>query len=90
MGRFVGELRLDVVCGHWMAEEEALAHLAVELFEGAQLALLLDALGDHGERERSSHSEDGLQQLAALISVAEGCDEAAVDLEDVDGHALHV
>ena len=53
-------------------------------------ALLLDALGDHGQREGSADAEDGFEQVAALAAVVQRRHEAAVDLEDVDRHPLQV
>ena len=50
----------------------------------------LDALGDHGQRQRASDPDDRFEQRVALLVAAERRDEALVDLEDVDRHALQL
>src|SRR5690348_12968125 len=65
-------------------EQVALAELATELLEHGQLALVLDALGDHPGAERvagGDHRPGEGPDVGAAVGPA---DELAGDLDDVD------
>ncbi|MCY1276714.1 hypothetical protein D9M70_253820 [compost metagenome] len=82
--------RGELVRRHRPAEEEAL-HLVARVFaEEVQLFLALHALGDHHQVQAVGHGDDGAGDLRVLFAVGQAVDEAAVDLQHVDGELLEV
>src|SRR3954466_10211024 len=81
-----GQGRLGV---HRVREQEALAEVATQLPQRLPLLVVLDALGDHLERERRAQADDGGGQAVQLRRGAL-LQEGAVHLEDVDREAAEV
>ena len=81
---------VELAGGFGPAEEPALAEVAAEgdhdvcLFEG------FNAFGDDVEAQAVAEVDDGGDDLVAVGPVGHGGDEAAIDLEQVEGEGLEV
>ena len=72
------------------AEQVALTPVAAQLTQPRQLERRLQAFGDHGDAERVAEVDDRLDDRRVLAVEPEPGDEAAVDLDRLDGEPLEV
>src|SRR5262245_17747168 len=75
---------------HRPREQVALAELAAEGSQRAQLVGPLDSLGDDLETQRLAELDDHANEDRPLAVGAEAVHEGAIDLEHVDGEAVQV
>ena len=80
----------DLLGPQRLVEEVALAEVALEAAQLAELDFVLDPLGDHVERERPGHPDHRLDDRRPLLFDAERVDEGAVDLQRVEGITVEV
>ena len=84
------ELGGELAGRHRLAEQVALHLVAVVLAQEVELRLGLHALGDHRQAQAVGHGDDGAGDLRILLAAGHAVDEAAVDLQHVDGELLEV
>src|SRR3984957_5545758 len=80
----------DAGGGHRPGDQEALPVVAGPLAQRAELAGLLDALGDDPQAELAADLHHGLGQQGQGVVVAEARHERRVDLDDVQWHLAQV
>src|SRR5205823_1476867 len=78
----------DLVGGHRRAPVVALRTRAAHRLEGPDLGLVLHALGEHVEAERTRQADDRGHDRVVLGVGAEPVDEGPVDLQQVDRQPL--
>src|SRR5216684_1308861 len=88
--RSLAEQRLEAVALDGPAEVVPLRVRAVQLLQNRELLGRLHPLGDDFEVEALRQGEDGVHDLRPLLRLADALDEAAVDLERVDGELVQV
>src|SRR5579862_8579220 len=76
--------------GERPAEQEALGRLAAERPQPLQLVGRLHALGDHLQADAAGQAGDGGHHRRVLGARPEAGDEAAIDLDQVEGESLEV
>ncbi len=86
----LGEESLERVGRERAGEEEALGEVAALELQRADLAVLLDTLGERLQAERLAELDQGVRERVRLAGEREAGDERAVDLERVDGELAQV
>ena len=74
--------------GRWPAEQVALNLVALLAAEDGKLVLGLDAFGGRRQIERPGQLQDGADDGVGLVRTADAVEEAAVDLDLVEGQRL--
>src|SRR5688572_33309659 len=81
---------VHVLGRHRATDEEALDLVAAELAQQPHLLIVFDALGHDAQAERVRERDDHRHDVAWIAGVAHAHDEAAIDLQGVDGKAREV